>query len=99
MTKLSEHISTLESIHRQVMENAIKQHEDRILNILAEHGYTFENRMELVHFAKTRCEVLNFTERKVKVLRVDGKPICEWYDTVRFENDGVNFKVIMGEPT
>lgn len=76
----------------------IKKREEQILKVLEDNGYKFENRMELEAFAKTRCVLISFQDSSKKILIVDGKEICEWFETSRFENDDNKFTCIIGEP-
>lgn len=82
---------------RNVIEETLQQRENQILKALEERGFKFENRIELEEFAKTRCQVLRFQNLK-RILTVDGNPVCEWWETSRFENNGNTFTCIVGEP-
>ncbi|MEP4136697.1 MAG: hypothetical protein ABJL71_18860 [Cyclobacteriaceae bacterium] len=92
-TKSHTHLSFI----NRVIQDSIKQREDQILKHLKDHGYEFETRADLGHFAKTRCTLEKYPHH-LNVLRADGKYICEWWDTSRFENDGERFTCIIGEP-
>ena len=87
----------LHSVMNRCIQDIIKQREDQILKHLKDHGYEFENRADLEHFAKTRCTLERYPNQ-LNVLRADGKHICEWWDTSRFENDGERFTCVVGEP-
>jgi hypothetical protein len=69
---------------------------ERSLEKLKENGFEFENKADLMLFAMTRC-TLEVYPNKLNILRADGKIICEWYDTHRFEKNGDVFSVIIGE--
>lgn len=91
-----------EELTKKHIREVVKKREDQILQKLSEHGYTFKNKLDLEHFAKTRC-VLEKYDNKYRVLRVDGKIVCEWWETSRFdqktEKDGTyKFTCIIGEP-
>jgi|GEM_PF-4784927 len=84
-------------LRTSMVQQTIKSREDQLLGKLKENGFEFENRMELVHFLKTRC-LLERYPNQLNVLRVDGRILCEWWETVRYENDGSKFTCIIGEP-
>ena len=80
---------TISEIHRE--------REAQIIKALKDRGYDFQDRNELEFFAKTRCQVISFMNSSRKILAVDGKPICEWWDTFRLERDENKFTYIVGE--
>lgn len=69
---------------RTINEELNKFREDKILMILKEKGFEFNSRAELLHFAKTRCELVSFSYNGHKILRVDGKNVCEFWETSKF---------------
>jgi len=87
----------LHDVMSRCISETVKKREDQILKVLEDNGYKFENRVELEEFARTRCELISFQDSPKKILAVDGKQICEWWETSRFENDGNKFSCIIGE--
>ena len=84
------------AIMQKAFQEILQKREDQILEKLKENGFEFENRAQLLEFAKNRCELLCM-DNKLRVLKADGKVICEWWETSRFENDGQTFTCIIGE--
>ena len=74
--------------------------EEQIIKALNENGYELDinNREELERFAKTRCELISFTYNDRKILKVDGKPICEWWDAHEFSWEGNKVTCVTGKP-
>lgn len=87
----------IQNVMSRHLQEIAQKREDQILQKLSEHGYTFKHKSELEHFAKTRC-VLEKYDNQLRILRVDGKIICEWWETSRFEQKENVMTVIVGEP-
>lgn len=71
--------------------------EGQLIERLKECGFEFETRRELEEFAKTRCE-REIHANKLNRLKVDGKVIAEWWDTVEIKQDGEKWTAIAGNP-
>jgi hypothetical protein len=71
-------------LRKEVMKlhsKALQSHrESQIVEALKIHGFEFESKQDLEHFAKTRCMLNSFP--KFRVLSVDGKAVCQWVDEV-----------------
>lgn len=76
----------LHDVERSFADKLSRAREKQIIKVLNDNGYNLDinNRAELKHFAKTRCELISFDYNDKKILKVDGKPICEWWDTYQF---------------
>lgn len=81
---------------RSFIESLVKKHDNRIIDVLKENGYTFDNPKELEEFAKERCKLVK-EDNKRCTLFVDGNAIVVWWDTVRLKQNGNTFTAIMGE--
>ena len=67
-------------ILKRCLQEITKKREYQIIEKLSEHGYNFQNESELLHFVKTRC-VIQKHYNKLRILKVDGIDICEWFET------------------
>lgn len=87
----------LHDVMSSCISEIVKKREDQILKTLEDNGYKFQNRVELEEFARTRCQLLTFQDSLKRILVVDGKQTCEWWETSRFENNGNKITCIIGE--
>ncbi len=53
-------LSPLQEINNQIAKDIIKQRDERLIEVLKENGYSFENRAELILFIKENCELGHF---------------------------------------
>ena len=100
-TKLTDDLGNdlLADVIGRLVRDGANKREEQIIEVLKNNGHTFETKEELYEFAKTRCEVIAFDYNQRKILKVDGKPVCEWCDTPTFNNDGNTYKVTWGKIT
>lgn len=88
----------LEQAQKDFIDEIYNKRELQVLSALKDHGYVFKNKMEYNHFLKTRCDLMIPNNSKKRILKVDGKVVIEWWETVRFKQDGNTFTCIVGEP-
>ena len=89
----------LADVMGRLLQDLANKREEQIIEALKIHGYIFETKDELYEFAKTRCEMIQFTYNQRKILKADGIQVCEWDDTPTFNIDGTTCSVTWGKAT
>jgi len=89
-------MSTIQDMFYKHMKEALNARDDQIIEKIKEHGYEFKNKAELHEFARTRCTIEVHGEVK-RVLKVDDKTICYWYETSEMKEIDGTIHIVMGE--
>jgi len=87
----------LHSVINSCSQNIASAREGQLIERLKECGFEFKTKQELYNFAKERCEV-EIHANKLNRLKVDGKVIAEWWDTVEIKHEGSKVTAIAGNP-
>lgn len=87
----------LHSVINSCSSKIASAREGQLIERLKECGFEFETKQELYDFAKERCEV-EIHANKLNRLKVDGKVIAEWWDTVEIKHEGNKVTAIAGNP-
>jgi predicted GNAT superfamily acetyltransferase len=88
---------TIHSIINSCSSKIASAREGQLIERLKECGFEFKTKQELYDFAKERCEV-EIHANKLKILKVDGKVIAEWWDTFEIKHEGNKVTAIAGKP-
>ena len=92
----SEENSLMSKIEDKLNTDIRGKLDTQIIDILKNNGYIFENRAELEYFAKTRCSLVSSKGGNRKVLMVDNKELCEWYDDMFIDYENNKFTATFG---
>ncbi|MEM6737421.1 MAG: hypothetical protein AAF620_15275 [Bacteroidota bacterium] len=90
-------ITDIPSITDSLYADLMRQFNEALIEELAKNGFTFDHRAQLEQFLKTRGE-LEVYPNKLNILRVDGKIVCEWWNTLKVDRDENSIAVTIGVP-
>jgi len=85
----------IETMINNISRSLMQKRDEQIMEALKECGYEFQNDYQIKRFAEEMATIYSFKEKRI--LKVGDESICEWNDTLDFENNGNEIKVILGK--